>query len=197
MTASSSGSRRATAASTPTRPRAAQRRRRDRDRALLLRSEPDVARDAEVDHGVHRREHGVRADTFAIAAKARNSHSSEPHIHIFPDMDFQPKFKSDTAMDNFPDGRANRGEIPGTIARGWSRRTTRSARPRQRPVDDRLPEGQRGRPAVRRRPEAARPRSEPLQHLLHAVPRLRRPRAGHGDQARQADPGRRLAGRCP
>ena len=56
---------------------------------------------------------------FAIAAKARNSHSSEPHIHIFPDMDFQPKFKSDTANDLFPDGRANRGDIPGTIARGW------------------------------------------------------------------------------
>ena len=56
---------------------------------------------------------------FAIAAKARSSHSSEPHIHIFPDMDFQPKFKSDTAMDMFPDGRANRGDITGTIARGW------------------------------------------------------------------------------
>jgi mono/diheme cytochrome c family protein len=56
---------------------------------------------------------------FAIAAKARNSRSSEPHIHIFPDMDFQPKYKSDTAMDLFPDGRANRGEIPGTVARGF------------------------------------------------------------------------------
>jgi mono/diheme cytochrome c family protein len=54
---------------------------------------------------------------FAIAAKARNSRSSEPHIHIFPDMDFQPKYKSDTAMDLFPDDRANRGEIPGTVAR--------------------------------------------------------------------------------
>lgn len=55
---------------------------------------------------------------FAIAAKARNTHSNAPHIHIFPDMDFQPKYKSDTAMDLFPDGRANRGEITGTIARG-------------------------------------------------------------------------------
>jgi mono/diheme cytochrome c family protein len=55
---------------------------------------------------------------FAVAAKARNSYSSEPHIHIFPDMDFQPKYKSDTAMDLFPDGRANRGEIAGTVARG-------------------------------------------------------------------------------
>jgi mono/diheme cytochrome c family protein len=54
---------------------------------------------------------------FAIAAKARNSHSAEPHIHIFPDMDFQPKYKSDTVMDVFLDGRANRGEIPGTVAR--------------------------------------------------------------------------------
>lgn len=55
---------------------------------------------------------------FAIAAKARNSHSSEPHIHIFPDMDFQPKYKSDQAMDLFGDGRENRGEISGTVARG-------------------------------------------------------------------------------
>lgn len=56
---------------------------------------------------------------FAVAAKARNSHSSEPHIYIFPDMNWQPKYKSDTAMDMFPDDRANRGDIPGTIARGW------------------------------------------------------------------------------
>ena len=55
---------------------------------------------------------------FAIAAKARTSHSAEPHIHIFPDMDFQPKYKSDQAMDLFADGRENRGELAGTIARG-------------------------------------------------------------------------------
>jgi mono/diheme cytochrome c family protein len=55
---------------------------------------------------------------FAIAAKARTSHSSEPHIHIFPDMDFQPKYKSDQGMDLFADGRSNRGELSGTIARG-------------------------------------------------------------------------------
>jgi mono/diheme cytochrome c family protein len=55
---------------------------------------------------------------FAIAAKARNSTSTEPHFHIFPDMDFQPKYKSDTACDMFPDARCNRGELPGTIARG-------------------------------------------------------------------------------
>jgi mono/diheme cytochrome c family protein len=55
---------------------------------------------------------------FAIAAKARTSRAGEPHIHIFPDMDFQPKYKSDTAMDLFGDGRENRGQITGTIARG-------------------------------------------------------------------------------
>lgn len=55
---------------------------------------------------------------FAIAAKARNSHSADPHIHIFPDMDFQPKYRSDQPMDVFADGRANRGELPGVVARG-------------------------------------------------------------------------------
>jgi mono/diheme cytochrome c family protein len=54
---------------------------------------------------------------FAIAAKARNSTASEPHIHIFPDMDFQPKQKADTQCDIFPDLRCNRGELPGTVAR--------------------------------------------------------------------------------
>jgi len=55
---------------------------------------------------------------FAIAAKARTSRSIEPHLHIFPDMDFQPKYKSDQPMDLFADGRENRGELTGTIARG-------------------------------------------------------------------------------
>jgi mono/diheme cytochrome c family protein len=55
---------------------------------------------------------------LAIAAKARNSHSAEPHLNIFPDMDYQPKYKSDTSAEMFNDGRANRGHISGTIARG-------------------------------------------------------------------------------
>lgn len=55
---------------------------------------------------------------FAVIAKARASKSTEPHYHIFSDMDFQEKVKSDTAFDLFPDGRANRGEITGTVARG-------------------------------------------------------------------------------
>jgi mono/diheme cytochrome c family protein len=55
---------------------------------------------------------------FALAFKARASKSSDPHWHIFSDMDFQPKAKSDQPFDEFADGRANRGEIPGTVARG-------------------------------------------------------------------------------
>lgn len=56
---------------------------------------------------------------FALIAKARASKSTEPHWHVFADMDFQPKAKSDAAFSAFPDGRANRGEIPGTVARGF------------------------------------------------------------------------------
>ena len=55
---------------------------------------------------------------FAIAFKARASKSPDPHWHIFSDMDFQPKAKTDQPFAEFADGRANRGEIVGTIARG-------------------------------------------------------------------------------
>ena len=55
---------------------------------------------------------------FAIIAKARASTSTEPHYHIFSDMDFQPKVKSDSTFELFGDRRGNRGAIPGTLARG-------------------------------------------------------------------------------
>ncbi|MEZ4361794.1 MAG: quinol:electron acceptor oxidoreductase subunit ActD [Kofleriaceae bacterium] len=55
---------------------------------------------------------------FAIIAKARASTSTEPHYHIFGDMDFQPKVKSDATFPLFADGRGNRGELTGTIPRG-------------------------------------------------------------------------------
>jgi mono/diheme cytochrome c family protein len=50
--------------------------------------------------------------------KARATKSSQPHWHIFSDMDFQPKVKSDQPFPDFPDGRGNRGHVPGTVARG-------------------------------------------------------------------------------
>jgi mono/diheme cytochrome c family protein len=55
---------------------------------------------------------------FALAFKARASKSSDPHWHVFSDMDFQPKAKSDQPFAEFADGRANRGEVSGSVARG-------------------------------------------------------------------------------
>lgn len=55
---------------------------------------------------------------IALVARARNSKSKSPHIHVFADMDFQPKVKSDSANDLFADGRGNRGMVNGTVARG-------------------------------------------------------------------------------
>lgn len=55
---------------------------------------------------------------FALIAKARNTHSNKPHVHIFAGMDFQPKAKAQRAFDFFPDGRAMRGNVEGTVARG-------------------------------------------------------------------------------
>ncbi len=49
--------------------------------------------------------------------KARATKSSEPHWHIFSDMDFQPKVKSDQGFPDFADGRGNRGHVAGTVAR--------------------------------------------------------------------------------
>jgi mono/diheme cytochrome c family protein len=54
----------------------------------------------------------------AIAFKSRGGRTSKPHWHVFSDMDYQPKAKSDQPFDEFSDGRANRGEITGTVARG-------------------------------------------------------------------------------
>ena len=56
---------------------------------------------------------------FALIYRARATHAKEPHYHIFSDMDDQAKVKSDAEFDGFPDSRANRGEIPGTVARHW------------------------------------------------------------------------------
>lgn len=41
-----------------------------------------------------------------------------PEYHLVPDMDFQPKFKSQQRNVFFADQRANRPQVPGTIARG-------------------------------------------------------------------------------
>lgn len=41
-----------------------------------------------------------------------------PEYHLVPDMDFQPKFKSQQRNVFFADQRANRPQVPGTVSRG-------------------------------------------------------------------------------
>jgi hypothetical protein len=128
---------------------------------------------------------------FALAYKARASKSSDPHWHVFSDMDFQPKAKSDQPFAEFADGRANRGEIVGTIARGNLRADDAYYRGlRDGPVDHRAAGG------VQARRRQAQPRPGALQHLLRAVPRLRRRRPRHRARARRAAR-RRLGGPQP
>ncbi|MEM9490919.1 MAG: quinol:electron acceptor oxidoreductase subunit ActD, partial [Myxococcota bacterium] len=55
---------------------------------------------------------------FALIAKARADKSPDPHYHIIPDMDFQPKAKTQAPSDLFFDGRASRTDVRGTVARG-------------------------------------------------------------------------------
>jgi len=55
---------------------------------------------------------------FALIAKARASKSEKPHWHIIPDMDFQPKVKSQRPSPMFADGRGTRMPVEGTVALG-------------------------------------------------------------------------------
>lgn len=53
-----------------------------------------------------------------LAAGCRGQVSSEPPIHLVPDMDWQPKFRPEAENDFFSDGRAMRKPVEGTIAVG-------------------------------------------------------------------------------
>ncbi|RME93264.1 MAG: cytochrome c [Verrucomicrobia bacterium] len=48
----------------------------------------------------------------------RGGTSRKPPIELFPDMDRQPKLRPQTPDPFFPDGRASREPVPGTVARG-------------------------------------------------------------------------------
>lgn len=54
----------------------------------------------------------------AIVLNMRNARSSEPRFHVFFDMDFQPKRKTQAPTTIFADGRVQQPPVPGTIARG-------------------------------------------------------------------------------
>jgi mono/diheme cytochrome c family protein len=51
-----------------------------------------------------------------LVAQARASKSTSPRIHIIQDMDKQPRFKAQRPNPLFADGRAQRPEIPNTVA---------------------------------------------------------------------------------
>jgi len=55
---------------------------------------------------------------LAFIAKARASTSDKPHIHIIPNMDFQPKAGAQDGFDIFADGRSAQPYVDGTVARG-------------------------------------------------------------------------------
>ncbi|MBI1374148.1 MAG: hypothetical protein GC159_15630 [Phycisphaera sp.] len=55
---------------------------------------------------------------LVLIAKRRASHSPMPRVHIFQDMDAQPKFGAQDANTLFADGRAMRPVVEGAVARG-------------------------------------------------------------------------------
>ncbi|MEM8712809.1 MAG: quinol:electron acceptor oxidoreductase subunit ActD [Planctomycetota bacterium] len=55
---------------------------------------------------------------LALAFKGRFATSEKPRYHVWPDMDWQRKRKTQTEWAGFPDGRAMRLPVAGTIAEG-------------------------------------------------------------------------------
>ncbi len=56
---------------------------------------------------------------LAMVAMSRGGTSETPRLSIWWDMDYQPKYKAQTTIDSsiFPDGRAARLPVEGTISR--------------------------------------------------------------------------------
>jgi mono/diheme cytochrome c family protein len=55
---------------------------------------------------------------LVVAARRRVQTSPDPRIQIMQDMGNQPRYKAQMTSPVFADGRADRPEIPGTVARG-------------------------------------------------------------------------------
>jgi len=55
---------------------------------------------------------------LALIVRARHATSTKPRIHVVPDMDNQPRFKTQMTNPLFVDGRADRPPVEGTVARG-------------------------------------------------------------------------------
>jgi len=54
----------------------------------------------------------------AVIARVRATPDENRAVHMFFDMDFQPKFKTQAVNPLFADGRAQRYAVAGTVARG-------------------------------------------------------------------------------
>lgn len=55
---------------------------------------------------------------LALIMLARSSTSTKPRVHIFQDMDNQPRYSTQQPSPVFADGRAMRPPVSGTVARG-------------------------------------------------------------------------------
>jgi len=55
---------------------------------------------------------------IALIMRARVTTSTEPRIHIIPDMDSQPRYATQSRNPLFADRRAMRPPVAGTVARG-------------------------------------------------------------------------------
>ncbi|HWP39382.1 MAG TPA: cytochrome c [Tepidisphaeraceae bacterium] len=55
---------------------------------------------------------------LVVFARARVDRTDQPRVHLFQDMDIQPKYRPQDDSPVFADGRAMRLPIPGTVARG-------------------------------------------------------------------------------
>jgi mono/diheme cytochrome c family protein len=53
------------------------------------------------------------------AAACRGNRSEDPPVHLVSNMDFQQRFEAQERNDFFPDHRAMREPVPGTVAYGW------------------------------------------------------------------------------
>ncbi len=60
----------------------------------------------------------------ALIALTRSTTTDRPRIHLIPDMDSQPKFKTQAANGMFEDRRAMRPALEGTVPRGSTGATT-------------------------------------------------------------------------
>lgn len=65
---------------------------------------------------------------IVLVAGCRGDFSSEPPVHLNPNMDDQVPFKPQEANDLFKDGRSMRPLVPNTIARGFLKQDDHSYR---------------------------------------------------------------------